>query len=398
MAARLTPPIRFGIVGLGTAGTALIPPAVRHPGFTLAAAADLDTGSLAAFKKDFPDAETHTSVESIAASTGVDALFIATPTQHHVGHVLTALRAGKHVVTEKPIATTIADAQAMIAAAGEAGVTLMVGHSFGYETPIQEMARIVRSGELGPVQMVHNWYYTDWLYRPRNPEELDTALGGGVTFRQGSHQFDIIRLLCGGKVRSVRASTQRWDPARPTEGAHTVFLDFESGAVATAVYSGYDRFLSAELGYAVGENGKPVATNKYGAARAALGSRTPEQENELKRSLRYGGERNRGVSLDYPPHLPFYGITVVSCERGDVRQSPDGLLVYGPDGRREVTFPKESSGRDHILEELYAAVVDGTPPLHDGAWGLANLEVALAALESSRERREVFLKHQKAVE
>ena len=388
-------PIRFGIVGLGTAGSALVGPAVKSPHFEMAAAADLDEETLARFKADFPQAETFASVEAIAASPNVDALFISTPTQLHTGHVLAAAANGKHVVTEKPVAVNLDDADAMIEAAEKAGVVLMVGHSFGYETPIKAMREVVAGGELGPLRMAHNWYFTDWMHRPRNPEELDVALGGGVTFRQGSHQFDILRLLGGGLVRSVRAMTGVFDPSRKAPGAHTVFLEFEDGAAATAVYNGYDRFRTADLGYNVGENGQPADLSAYGASRAALRAGGEAHEQALKRSVRYGasGARSRAPA----PSHPFYGVTIASCERGDVRQSPNGLLVYTEDERREMELPLGTSGRDNILTELHAAVREGVPPLHDGRWGKANLEVCLAALESARTRKELLLKHQKAV-
>ena len=390
--------LRFGIAGLGTAGSALIPSIVKNPSFALGAAADLDSESLERLKADFPDAEIFQSVEATASSDAVDVLFIATPTQHHTSHVLAGLNAGKHVVTEKPIATNLEDADRMIEAADKAGVVLMVGHSFGYETPIQEMRRIVAGGELGPLTMMHNWYYTDWLYRPRNPEELDTSLGGGVTFRQGSHQFDIMRFIGGGLVRSVRAVTGRWDASRPTEGAHTVFLEFENGVAATAVYSGYDRFHSAELTFPVAENGRNLDLSSYGAARKALTQALANgSEADLKRGARYGSSRSRGVSTDPAPNHPFYGVTIVSCERGDIRQSPDGLLVYGPNEKREVQFPKGVTGRDNILTELHDAVTNNKTPLHDGRWGKANLEVCLAALQSARERREITLSHQRSI-
>jgi phthalate 4,5-cis-dihydrodiol dehydrogenase len=390
------PTIRLGVIGLGTAGSAILPSVVKNPHFTLAAAADLDQETLGRLKSDFPDAQMFGSAEALTASPNVDAVFIATPTQYHTGHVVAALEAGKHVVTEKPIAISLDDADKMIAAAERADVVLMVGHSFSYETPIREIRNIVTSGELGPLKMIHNWYFTDWIYRPRNPEELDTTLGGGVTFRQGSHQFDLIRMIGGGMVRSVRAVTGRWDPARPAEGAHTVFMEFEDGAAATAVYSGYDRMFTAEITFGVGEGGQDMDLTHYGAARRALAETDAEGEAAAKRRMRYGAGRNR-FGANPAPNMPFYGLTLVSCELGDIRQSPDGLIVYGPDERREVTLIKGDTGRDAILRELYAAVVAGVAPIHDGRWGKANLEVCLAVLESSRERKEIYLSHQKAV-
>ena len=67
--------------------------------------------------------------------------------------------------------------------------------------------------------MINSFNYTNFLYRPRRPEELDTAQGGGILFNQVPHQIDIARLLGGGLVRSVRAQTTVLDPARPTEGS-----------------------------------------------------------------------------------------------------------------------------------------------------------------------------------
>ena len=64
--------------------------------------------------------------------------------------------------------------------------------------------------------MINAINYTDYLYRPRRPEELDTALGGGAIFNQAAHQIDIVRLLGGGRVASVRAATGAWDITRPT--------------------------------------------------------------------------------------------------------------------------------------------------------------------------------------
>jgi phthalate 4,5-cis-dihydrodiol dehydrogenase len=233
------------------------------------------------------------------------------------------------------------------------------------------------------------------MYRPRNPGELNTELGGGVTFRQGSHQFDLLRLIGGGLVRSVRAMTGVWDEERPTEGSHVVYLEFEDGTPATAVYSGYDRFHTAELTFGVGEQGQRVNTSAYGRARSALqAAGDAEAEAALKRtSSQYGGTRSR-QSADPAPHPPFYGLTLVSCEKGDIRQSADGLTIYAEDEKREIPLPTDETGRDAVVRELYEAIVHDRPPLHSGRWGKANLEVCLAVLESARLRQEIRLSHQ----
>jgi phthalate 4,5-cis-dihydrodiol dehydrogenase len=201
-----------------------------------------------------------------------------------------ALEHRKHVVLEKPMALSLTGADAMIAAAARHGVQLVVGHSHSFEPPIRKIREIVWSGELGGLHMLHNRYCTDWLYRPRNAEELDTRLGGGVTFQQGSHQFDLLPLIGGGLVRSVRAMTGVWDARHPTEGSHVVYLEFENGTPATAVYSGSDCFHTAELTFGIGEQGRLLDVSVYGRGRKALSCfGSADAEAALKRSsLRLG--------------------------------------------------------------------------------------------------------------
>ena len=88
------------------------------------------------------------------------------------------------------------------------------------------------------------------------------------------------------------------------------------------------------------------------------------------------------------------GIIIVCCEKGDIRQSPEGLWVYDDDGRREVPVEGLRDERMAELDEMYQAVTQKRQVYHDGRWGMATLEVILAMLQSSREHREVQLHHQ----
>ena len=111
------------------------------------------------------------------------------------------------MLVEKPIALTLDDAQTMIEAARSAGVHLIVGHSHSFDAPILRARELIAGGDYGAVRMISAFNYTDFLYRPRRPEELDTAKGGGVLFNQAPHQVDVVRLLGGGLIRSVRTVT-----------------------------------------------------------------------------------------------------------------------------------------------------------------------------------------------
>jgi phthalate 4,5-cis-dihydrodiol dehydrogenase len=381
---------RIGIVGLGAAGRAFLPAIAAHAGFELKAFAE-------------PVAETR---DSVASDTGVpgfpdlpamlqgadlDAVYIATPTELHPEHAKLALEAGKHVLTEKPMAIDLSQAQAMVADADRAGVALVVGHAHGYDRPIQSMREIIASGELGRVRMIHTWNYTDWVYRPRRPDELQLDKGGGVTFRQGSHQFDIVRLLGGGEIRSVRATTFDWDPQRSVLGAHTVFMHFTNGTTATAVYNGYGYFSAMELCADVTEWGFIETVDQRQPVTRPSAGRSAADELQAKRS------RAKGAIPASAPFQPTFGLTIASCERGDIRQSPAGLYVYAADGRREIVLPVDRSPRDLVLDEFHDAITGVRVPVHDGRWGLANLEVSLAAIRSSDIGEEVVLKHQVAV-
>ena len=120
----------------------------------------------------------------------------------------------------------------------------------------------------------------------------------------------------------------------------------------------------------------------------------PEDEWKLKEAKRYGGGREdaRARSADYP-HSHF-GITIVSCEHGDIRQTLDGLVINGNEKNWEIPVPKTSRGRRADLDELYHSVTEDRPVFHDGGWGEATLEVVLGIMQSAKERREIFMSHQ----
>eukprot|EP01037_Dinobryon_pediforme_P022052 gene22052-23090_t len=125
---------------------------------------------------------------------------------------------------------------------------------------------------------------------------------------------------------------------------------------------------------------------------ARPGNVTPQQELEAKRA-----RARSAIPATSTPHQPFFGITLVSCERGDIRQSPQGLFVYTADGTRELTFPTDTLPRDFVMMEFHDSIVGTAPAVHDGRWGRANLEICLAAIESSRTGLEISLTQQAAL-
>jgi phthalate 4,5-cis-dihydrodiol dehydrogenase len=384
----------MGMAGLGVASTQILPAVSRLPYLQITAAADVRGDALAKFRKEY-DAAALTSVEEMCRSSDVDFIYIATPNQLHAEHAITAANHQKHVIVEKPMAMSLEECEAMNAAAEKNGIKLLCGHTHSFDPPIRKIREIVKSGELGKLCMINTWNYNEFMYRPRMKHELATS--HGVVLNQGPHHVDIVRLIGGGIVRSVRAMTGIWDKARGHEGSYTCYLEFEDGTPATLVYSGYGFFDTAELFSWVGEGGQYREPETNLKVRRRLREvRSPEEEEQLKEGMRFGGQREGEYSHLFSGERkqPFFGFTLVSCEHGDIRQTPDGLFIYGEDEKREIALPTGSRGREAEIEELYNAVVHHRPVFHDGRWGEATLEVCLAMIESSKERKEIFLSHQ----
>ncbi len=400
------PVLRIGVIGLGFASTVMLPELSAHPRVKITAGADMRPEATEAFGRQF-GAETYSSAEALCASRNVDAVYVLSPNRFHAQHAIIAAEHGKQVFADKPMALGLEDCDRMIAAAQRNGVRLLVGHTQSLDPGIRAMADIVASGDLGAPMMFHTWYFNDWLYRPRSPDELDPSNGEGVVFRQAPVQVDILRMLGGGRVRSVKARTRVADPERPVVGACTAFLEFEDGTPATMVYNAYGHFDVSELSYGLGAqflapgNVRDPEAN-LAARRRIKGFTGPEDELAYKSSTRFGGSRAATAPPAPKPgeaRQNFFGLTIASCEHGDIRQTPNGLIVYGDDEVREVPVPL-GEGQPHRytwseLDIMLDAWINDRPLYsHDGAWGKATLEVCLGIEQSSRERREVEMQHQ----
>jgi len=388
------PRLQLGIAGLGRGFMLLLPTLAAHPGIRLVAAADPRAEARRQFATDFA-ANTYAEVAALCADPDVEAVYIATPHQYHREHVELAAAHGKHVLVEKPMALSLADCQAMIAAMRRAGCWLMVGHSHSFDAPYLRTRELIDSGDFGAVRMIQALNFTDFLYRPRRPEELDTARGGGVIFSQAAHQVDIVRLLGGGRASSVRAITGNWDSTRPTEGAYGALLSFDGGAFANLTYSGFAHFDSDEFCDWSGELGQPRDPDQYGRARAQLAQvHSAEEEAALKNTRTYGaGLTLANSSLEGITHNHF-GFVMVSCDHADLRPSPQGVQVYADTQRYLETLNPPAIPRREVLDELIGAVRHDRAPVHSGEWGLATMEVCLGMLESAATGRDVVLSQQ----
>ena len=375
------------------AGAVMVHAAAAHPDFVLRAAADPHQGPREAFARDH-NARAYADVQMLVArSRGLGRLYRhAAPVPRRRTRSLAAEH-GKHIILEKPMALTLADCDAIIAAVERHKVHLIVGHTHAFDPAVRLMRDIIARGELGRLGLIHSFNYTNYLYRPRRPEELDTAQGGGILFNQVPHQIDTARLLAGGIVRSVRASTTVLDPSRPTEASCAALLQFDNGAAASLVYSGYDHFDSDEWHFGIGERGAPKQIAH--GARPPVAGQGAGRSAGAHRDLRLwrGQRRSAAASAAFRRH------------HRHLRRRRHARL--GRRRHRSMTatacatspIPRGGSmpGRREVLDDMRMAIRSGDPPVHDGRWGKANVEVALAILQSAREGREVALEHQVAV-
>ena len=249
--------LRLGIAGIGIAAEQVLPnigsiaDTVR-----LTAVADIRPEALRAFGTAHPGVHLFDSVDALCKSVDVDVVWISTPNEFHAVHAVLAAKGGKHVVCEKPMATTVAECNEIVAAVEAAGVKYVQGHSKIYYAALRRMREVIKGGSLGRVTQINTWNFNDWLIRPRTEAEQRTDLGTGPVFRQGPHQVDIVRYLAGSPVVSVHALTARREAGAPdTESDYTALLRFEGGTASTMVFNAQGYFDIAELTWGLGESG-----------------------------------------------------------------------------------------------------------------------------------------------
>ena len=393
----------MGVVGLGQGAAHALPAMEALPETVLVAGADPNERMREGFKARFAGTRTYATIGELSRDPEVEAIWVATPNRYHCEHAVEAMRNGKHVLVEKPMSVTIEEADTMVECARENGVHLLAAHTSSYGVPIRAMRKIAQT-ELGKVRSLLIWSYTDWMLRARTSDELSLDAGSGIVHRQSPHQIDALRLLGGGKLRSVRGTTGQWMAERPIPGFYTAYMEFEDGTPATIVHNGYGYFMHGELFEGALDHWRYTPEDRV-ALRKQMRGGARDEERE-KEDFRIGGRKdptqNKKDGGPTPWGHPDVGMIVISCDHGDMRQAKYGVMVYGDEGRRDVDvrdigrhdFDLEGGATVGALLEMYNAVTAGIPVFHSGAWGRATLEATLAIVQSAQERREIMLERQ----
>lgn len=276
---------RIGLVGCGavadmhwnTGFAALLesaPDLVR-----LVAAADTRGDRLGAFaaraRAAAPDTDVqeYASYEDLLADPAVDGVDLCVPHRAHAPMTLQALAAGKHVLTEKPIADTVAGAEEMVAQAERAGLTLCVNENYPFSEPFRRARELIAGGRLGRICVVrsHRIGYLGGVWLRDGWRQNAELAGGGMLLDQGCHYTNILRWLVrdvAGEVTHVQAyaSTNRQDFTG--EDTATLNLRFASGLLGSQLYCwatrtpnvGAEAYVYGEAGHLEVSSASPTLT------------------------------------------------------------------------------------------------------------------------------------------
>ena len=316
----------------------------------------------------------------ILEDPSIDAVHICTPNSQHFPMAQEAMQAGKHVVCEKPLATTVEEARQLVATAARTGRRNCLNHNLRYYPAVQQMRRMREAGELGEILVVQGTYSQDWLlYDTDWNWRVDAAEGGASRCLAdiGSHWFDMAEHVTGCRVTSLCADTQtfhktRKRPKGPVETFAGKFLQPDEYELA------------------------PIATEDYGATVFHMGERT---RGAMTASQVSAGRKNR-------LNIEVYGSkSSVSWdqERPDElwmghRNTNNQLLVKDPSlllpgARTYADLPGgHSEGYDDTFKQnfrrFYASLGDAEaePEYPQFTDGLRQLIILQAELDSARTR------------
>lgn len=226
------------VVGLGRAGSIHLA-ALAKLGDEIETVAVVDAIAERAedLARRYGVAKRYASLKAALADPAVEAVDICLPHDLHCDTVVRAAEAGRHVIVEKPMANTVAEADAMIAAAEKAGVTLMVGQSRRFFPAAMESQRLVASGAIGRLIHVHAGYF-GLMEKPQNDWwHLASRTGGLMLALWGSHILDYMLWLFGRLPSRVYAEASNNNRLWEGEDEVAVTLGFDDGAIGSMVLS-----------------------------------------------------------------------------------------------------------------------------------------------------------------
>jgi predicted dehydrogenase len=235
----MTRPLNAGVIGVGLAGAPHIE-AIGRTGLAdvvAVAASSEESARRAADRFAIPSA--HGDWRALVADQTIDIVHNCTPNHLHAEVARDVLAAGKHLITEKPLATSLEDARALVAAAADSSLTTAFCHNYRSYAMVTEAHELIRTGAIGEVFHVYGVYLQDWLSDGgvRNWRLDPVESGASTTFADlGTHWCDMAMHLSGRRIESVCAAIASRH-GRPIDDHGGVLFRFDGGALGTLVTS-----------------------------------------------------------------------------------------------------------------------------------------------------------------
>ena len=205
-------PVSVGIIGLGRAGWGIHVATITQPvvakKFRIVAVSDLIGARMDEAKAAF-GCRTYANMDDLLADKEVELVVVATFNNLHVPHSIAALKAGKHVLCEKPMATSLADADRAIQAAKESGKILTYDHQMRFEPAHCKVVEVIQSGKLGEIILMH---LSQHMFRRRWDWQTLKQVGGGEMNNNGTHLVDEALQFLGEDVTPKVTSDLRRTP------------------------------------------------------------------------------------------------------------------------------------------------------------------------------------------
>jgi predicted dehydrogenase len=203
-------PLRLGILGCANIARQFARDVAPSRKVQLVAVASRDAAKAAAFAADFGIGRSHGSYDALLADDQVDAIYNPLPNSLHAPWSIAAVRQGKHVLCEKPLALNRAEAQAMFDAARLHGVMLLEAYPYWFQPQTGDLVRLLQGGAIGPVRSVQASFGFN-LQNAAGNIRLNPELGGGALLDAGSYPLSLIRLVMGDAPQRVRAEVRMAD-------------------------------------------------------------------------------------------------------------------------------------------------------------------------------------------
>jgi predicted dehydrogenase len=377
--------LRSAIIGTGFVGPFHVD-AVRRGGYAeVVALAGSDPARTAARARDLAIPLATTDVARLLADPAIDVIHICTPNRTHVELASAALEAGKHVVVEKPVALNASEALTLAALARRLDRHAMVAFTYRGYPMVRRARRLVQSGQLGDLRLVHGEYIQDWLSEATDFNwRIEPEIGGAsrAVADIGSHWFDTAEFIAGRRIESVLADVATFIPRRHRpSGGGQAFVRADAPGEEIEIRS---------------EDAATILIRFEGGARGAcvVSQVSPGRKNGF--ALELAGS---DATLDWAQEDPEH---VWLRSRDESR-----LLTRGPaDGPEPETpgIPPLPAGHPEgwaealrdLLRPFYAAIVDGNrpvdpdqadvpyPTIEDGARAVAFGEATLASARGVR--------------